>query len=71
MNCEFDLEFIGQLIDIFEDFLEERGVMLPNDEREQDEDAAIIYGTDYDQLQTELIDTMRNWGIEVKDGWEE
>ena len=71
MNLELNLEFIGQIIDIFEDFLEERGVTLPNDEREQDEDAAIIYGTDYDQLQTELIDTMWNWGIEVKDGWEE
>jgi hypothetical protein len=71
MNRELNLEFIGQIIDIFEDFLEERGVTLPNDEREQDEDAAIIYGTDYSQLQTELIDTMRNWGIEVKDGWEE
>lgn len=71
MNLELNLEFIGQIIDIFEDFLEEREVTLPNDEREQDEYAAIIYGTDYDQLQTELIDTMWNWGIEVKDGWEE
>ena len=71
MNPELNLEFIGQIIDIFEDFLGERGVTLPNDEREQDEDAAIIYGTDYGQLQTELIDTMWNWGIEVKDGWEE
>lgn len=71
MNRELNLEFIGQIIDIFENFLEERGVTLPNDEREQDEYAAIIYGTDYSQLQTELIDTMWNWGIEVKDGWEE
>ena len=39
-------EFIGQIIDIFEDFLEEKGIEIPNDDRE-DENDAIIYGLDY------------------------
>lgn len=45
-------EFIGQLVDGLEDRLEAKGVtpdMLPNEDRDkEDEDAAIIYGKDYD-----------------------
>lgn len=47
-------ELFGQLIDVVEDWLEEKGItpeMIPNDEREEgDETAAIIYGADYDDL---------------------
>lgn len=45
-------ELFGILIDVVEDFLEEKGVthdMIPNEERES-EDSAIIYGSDYDYL---------------------
>lgn len=59
-------EFLGQIIDVFEDFLEERGIVLPNEERDQDPDnAAIIYGTDYGQLQDELAGMMVGWGLMV------
>lgn len=47
-------EFLETLIDIAEDFLEEIGITvndIPNDEREEEECAAIIYGTDYDILE--------------------
>ncbi len=46
-------EFKGQLIDTLEDFLEEKGItndMLPNDERGDDEGAAIIYGWHFDMV---------------------
>ena len=57
-------EFLGQIIDIFEDFLEEKGVMFPNEERDQDPDnAAIIYGTDYGDLQDELTALMIGWDL--------
>ena len=55
-------EFIGQIIDIFEDFLEEKGIEIPNDDRE-DENDAIIYGLDYGELQTKLESMMTSWGI--------
>lgn len=45
-------ELFGLLIDAVEDWLDEKGItadMIPNDERE-DEDSAIIYGSDYDYL---------------------
>ena len=57
-------EFLGQIIDIFEDFLEERGIELPNVERDQDPDnAAIIYGTDYGHLRDQLEGMMVGWDL--------
>ena len=55
-------EYTGQIIDLFEDFLEEKGVEIENDERDEDDYAAIIYGTDYGYLQDGLKQIMRNWG---------
>ena len=46
-------ETLGVMVDVVEDFLEEKGITkedIPNDERENDPDAAIIYGSDYDEL---------------------
>lgn len=61
-------EFIGQIIDIFEDFLDARGVVLKNDERDADEDldpeeAANIYGDDYDELKDALAKMLSRWGV--------
>lgn len=63
-------EFIGQIIDTFEDFLEEKGIDIPNDEkddRNDPESAAIIYGTDYGNLQSALEGLMLGWGVIEKE----
>ena len=54
-------ECIGRLIDIMEDFLCQKGVMIDNPERDEDgdEDAAIISGSDYDALADEFRHVMR------------
>lgn len=54
-------EFIGRLVDIVEDFLCDKDVMIDNPERDEDdvEDAAIIYGDDYDALADEFRYVMR------------
>lgn len=47
------VELWGRLIDVVEDWLDEKGITadnIPNDEREDVEDAAIIFGDDYDYL---------------------
>lgn len=56
-------EFIGQIIDIFEDFLESKGIDIPNADKEQSENPAIIYGMDYGALQSDLEQMMYNWGV--------
>lgn len=47
------MELWGGLIDVVEDWLSEKGITvddIPNDDREDVEDAAIIFGDDYDYL---------------------
>ena len=61
-------EFVGQIIDIFEDFLDSRGVIIDNPERDEDPNAdpgsmANIYGTDYGELQDEIEQMLVNWGL--------
>lgn len=57
-------ELIGQIIDIFEDFLEDHNIDIPNEERDEDTDnPAIIYGSDYGQLQGELLELLKAWKI--------
>lgn len=63
-------EFIGQIIDIFEDFLTEKGVTLNNpeiqeaiDEGEDPKDLAIIAGSDYRSLQDSLTAMLTEWHV--------
>ena len=47
------MELWGCLIDVVEDWLSEKGISaddIPNDERKDTENAAIIFGDDYDYL---------------------
>ena len=56
------MEFLGQIIDIFEDFLEEKGVEIENPDRETDA-GCIIYGMDYGKLSDQIEEMLMNWGV--------
>lgn len=57
-----EVEFIGQFIDVFEDFLDSKGISIDNADRDaDDDDAAIIYGEDYDILADEILSILHNW----------
>ncbi len=63
-------ELVGQLIDIFEDFLAEKGVEIENPEKaevvadgEDPESICILYGTDYGVLQSAIEETLVNWKL--------
>ena len=55
-------ELVGQIIDVFEDFLTEKKVRLDNSD-ENPEESAIIYGSDYDCLRKEIMNTLIGWKI--------
>lgn len=38
------------IIEAFEDFLDEKGIVIPNDEKNEDPFASTIYGTDFGNL---------------------
>lgn len=62
-------EFIGQIIDTFEDFLDEKGVFIENSERDVDEEItgennyAIIYGEDYSRIADDIQSILAGWGL--------
>ena len=63
-------EFTGQIIDIFEDFLNDRNIVLDNPEKEEaikdgddPDELANIFGSDYGELQTAIESTMINWKL--------
>jgi len=53
----FGTDFIVSIIDVFEGFLEEKGVVINNPEKDDlgpDEDPAQIYGSDYFSLEDNI-----------------
>lgn len=62
INQNDKTEFIGCIIDIFEDFLDEKGATLEPPE-ESDEIATNIYGSDYDSISDSLESLLRSWKV--------
>ena len=66
VSIEDKPEFIGQIIDLFEDFLDEKGVIINNPERDDEEDAemaANIYGSDYGILSDGIEEILQRWEL--------
>ena len=63
ISSEDKCEFIGQIVDIFEDFLEEKGINVPNEDRDENGSEAIIYGMDYEILSEQIESTLRAWDL--------
>lgn len=64
------LEMLGEFVEIVEDFLEARGIDIPNDEKEGDDDASMIYGSDYFELTDAFERKMIECGLIDKEGEE-
>lgn len=63
-------EFIGQILDVFEDYLEEKEISILNEDRkaaietgEDPEDLCILYGTDYGELQSGIEEILFHWNL--------
>ena len=59
-------EFLGQIIDVFEDFLTEKDVVPFNDEPQEDNDSdnpVYIYGDDYYEIEDALRVIMERWKV--------
>lgn len=66
---------VGEIIDVFEDFLEERGINIENPEKaeavadgEDPEGICILYGTDYGELQSYIEGILIDW--KLAEPWE-
>lgn len=56
-------EFTRDIIELFEDFLESKGIEIENDEKLEDDCASNIYGTDYGELQSGVEEILTWYGI--------
>jgi len=59
-------EMISDIIAVFEDWLEEKGItkeMLPNIERNDKYNVALIFGSDHDDLESEIRVVLQDNGI--------
>ena len=64
MDNQTRLELMCSIIETFEDFLEEKGIVIPNDEKEQSPDSASnIYGTDYGNLSDDIENILMAYGL--------
>ena len=57
-------EFTHDIIDLFEDFLESKGIVIENEEKLEDDCASNIYGTDYGYLQSGIEEILTWYGID-------
>ena len=64
--------FLVTIVDYFEDFLDEKGVRIPNEDRDREDpdNCANIYGDDFDEMMCAIRDICAEYGIEVEDKWE-
>ena len=57
------MEFCMDIIECFEDFLDRRGIVLENEDKEEDDDASNIYGMDYAELEEGISDIAYKWKL--------
>lgn len=74
LNLNTQQEFICEIIEHFENFLDMKGIELDNPEKQEsvdageDEDSICnIYGTDYGWLQSDIEGSLKSWGL-IKEG---
>lgn len=63
------MNIVQAIIEIFDNFLEEKGVDIQNPEREGDDNAAQIYGTDYANLESAIGQILKREPCMVDTGW--
>lgn len=49
-----------KILDKFEELLEEKDITIPNDDREEEQDEARIYGSDYYDLEDAIVEILDN-----------
>lgn len=57
------LTLLSMFIEVFEEFLEERGIDVPNSEKDDDPDASTIYGSDYGELSDRIESLLVQLGM--------
>ena len=65
-NQEF-MEMADEMIEAVEELLFRYGITLPNEEKEETDDASNIYGTDYGFLSDSFEDILKRYEVVERD----
>lgn len=63
MSEQDKLSIADEIIEGFEDFLNNRGIDVPNEDKVQSEAPSTIYGSDYGELENVVMDTLDAYGV--------
>lgn len=65
--------FLCEIVDNMEDWLDDKGVHIPNEERDKEDpnNAANFYGDDFDWFMDMMREVCAKYGIIVEDKWED
>lgn len=66
MKVTVERDLLPMLIEDFENFLEAHGIDIPNEEKEQSEGPATIYGSHYAELEEDIEATLSAFDIYVE-----
>ena len=56
--------------DVFEAFLDEKGIVVENEDRDAEGSECNIFGDDFEAVMTMLRDVCERFGIHVEDNWD-
>lgn len=63
-------KLLVDIIDVFDDFLETKGIEIPNPEKDDDPNCGTqIYGTDFDNMMEEIREVLATHDINIADDW--
>lgn len=57
------LELLCAIIEAFEEFLDEKGIVIENEEKKQSPDPSNIYGEDYFILESRIGNILEDWDL--------
>jgi len=64
------VNLVHDIIEMFEDFLDSKGIEIQNDEKSESENPAPLYGTDYGWFEDEISLILCKYGL-MKMEWED
>ena len=66
-------KFLVDVIEVFEDFLDEKGIRIENADRDLDnsDNSANIYGMDFAKLMEDLRGVCESHDVNVEDNWDD
>ena len=67
MNNQEFMEMADEMIEAVEELLDEYGIVIPNEEKEEIDGASNIYGTDYGYLSDTFEAILKKYGVVERD----